>query len=121
MELKEIAKDSLVSLISFIKENVNEGTKFVKTQVPLLAKEIVNYELARSIFYIIISLVLISLSIYFIHMAMGLTGRANDNPWVAGILLALVGITIFIYYVDLLIRTITAPRIIIINKIKELI
>lgn len=115
----------LNELFVFVIENLKEIKSFVLEYLPLLAKEIVAYELYSSMAIVIIALVIISIihyALYRTYQSEVKEGNINASGppiFIIGFLCTLIASVVITAETFDVIKTINAPHLVIFEKISN--
>jgi len=104
-------------------ETVNEGTIFLKGELPALAREILHYGAVRHLFFIGLTMSLVAVALYFIYRVWKEPRYDTDDKIVGCVflsLLASIPFSIGVIQLVQLIKVLVAPRLYLLECIKGL-
>jgi hypothetical protein len=128
MELNEDVKLKMLQYLNSLEGVVKSGTDFVADQMPLVLQEYIMYNRCYSTFAIVMSIVLAVIAYKSFSRGMQTIAedKRNTEPYmvsftVFGMAAGILGLIIFCHNFDMMMKSWTAPRILVLEQISELI
>lgn len=130
--MEQELETKFVTMIDYLQESLSKTEGFVMEQAPLVVQEYVNYTFYSSVAFLlavvaffILSAIWLKISIPIFNKALGKYNEGTCGPifisWAAMGILSIMFILTSFSKVDDLIKTIAAPRVLILEKVESLI